>query len=172
MQLFYIEFKWQGKAFKRFVLLLSLSDIMKIREIENMDWDELSTILAEALSPQYMDEMHEEFDYVLGGRYIGIVAEEDREILGYACAGKLVQTYELKTIAVRHDAQGRGIGSMLVDSVADYARKDGVKILNVDTDSSDEQTVNFYKRNGFEISGHVRDEYIPGVTQVHLRREL
>lgn len=145
---------------------------MRIRNIKPSDKEDIFEILKEAMSPQYLPLMNEEFDKILNGEYIGFVAIDDTTTLGYACIRPLVETYKLETIAVNQNMRNKGIGSELIIAISNYVRDNSKRIINVDTDSSDIRTINFYLRNGFRISGYVNDEYMGGVTQVHLSLTL
>lgn len=156
----------------------------KIRPVLEQDREEVMTILAGSLSQQYLPMMTDEFNHAVAGGYLGFVAvnkfhssEDSSEdacerVVGYACARRIVETYKLETIAVDSNMRGKNIGSLLIDRVSNCLAESGVQVLNVDTDVTDSEVVRFYLRNGFNVSGMVLSEYMPGITQVHLSKDL
>ena len=85
---------------------------------------------------------------------------------------RTVQTYHLDTIAVDRSRRGEGIGAAMLASVRADLRRAGPTILNVVTDAAAREALAFYARQGFVLAGAVKDEFLPGVTQVHLTQEI
>lgn len=141
---------------------------MEIRKPEGEDKHSVLEILTQ-MSVEYMPEMEAEFDQVVSGNYIGFVAVNDLgEVTGYVSCIPVTKTYKLETMAVRGDMHRKGVGSLLVSYLVSYLRQNGLfEVLNVVTESGD-YAEEFYKRCGFSVSGRVKDEYIPGIEQVHL----
>ncbi|MHB1097266.1 MAG: GNAT family N-acetyltransferase [Gemmatimonadaceae bacterium] len=63
-------------------------------------------------------------------------------------------TAELSSLAVRPDAKGRGVGSLLVQRFIVLARQYGARRVVLTTDAADNDGVNrFYQRLGFDCVG-------------------
>ena len=58
-------------------------------------------------------------------------------------------SFELAKMAVTTSAQGKGIGSLLLESAIAEARKRGALIVNLDTASPLESAIALYKKAGF-----------------------
>jgi phosphinothricin acetyltransferase len=53
------------------------------------------------------------------------------------------------TIHVRPDARGRGVGALLLASVEDRARSNGVHVMVAATDATNQGSIRFHQRAGF-----------------------
>ena len=83
-----------------------------------------------------------------------------------------VNTYQLLIIAVDKDHRSKGYGARLVDRIFAEIRQRGGKILNVITDADANDSLCFYLKNGFVLTGIVQDEFISGVAQAHLTKRM
>ena len=129
--------------------------------------------------------IHSERDGTLSQKYLKrhlddeystiLVAEDGGEILGY-----IVFSYDewnnsvhIDFLFVRPDKQNQGIGSKLLDTVVDRAKKLGSRILFLETGKTENNAIGFYKRNGFSVAGHINGLYkeVPGDALI-LSREL
>ncbi len=91
-------------------------------------------------------------------RFGAIVAEIDQSIAGFLVAcQKTPHIADILWLAVREQAQGKGVGAALLQGAADAFRKAGVMILEVKTlapgtsDVGYQATRRFYESHGFEI---------------------
>ncbi|HLC55950.1 MAG TPA: GNAT family N-acetyltransferase [Candidatus Nanoarchaeia archaeon] len=148
---------------------------MLIRKIIENDKPEIFDILKKEIGLEYLEEMLIEWDNALKGNYVNAyVALEDKNIIGYITLEKKVKTYYIGTVVVSPNLQNNGIGTELINYIKQECGKknEGNVILNVVTDADAQRTITFYLKCGFEISGHVKDEYIPGTNQVHLSLKI
>lgn len=67
---------------------------------------------------------------------------------------------EIWNIAVAPEFQGKGIGSYLINWICLYARLNNCKVIWVGTPDSASRQINFYQKNGFVISGIVKNYFI------------
>ena len=67
---------------------------------------------------------------------------------------------EIWNIAVAPGFQGKGIGSYLLNWICLYAQLNNCKIIWVGTPDSALRQINFYQKNGFVISGIVKNYFI------------
>jgi GNAT superfamily N-acetyltransferase len=100
---------------------------------------------AEALVAGYRDE----------GRVL--VARDGDAIVGHL---QLIGD-ELKSLAVRADRQGDGIGARLVERAIAVCRDEGIATLLVSTAAADTTVIRFYMRRGFRMLRVVRDVFTP-----------
>lgn len=109
--------------------------------------------------------------------HVAVTAEEAGRILGYAYfapAAMTDRTWYLYWIAVRPDIQARGIGvGMLRHAEEDIRRRAG-RIFFIETSSLPhyDKTRRFYLKNGYEVTGVLRDYYSDGDDMVVFRKRL
>lgn len=113
---------------------------------------------------------------IAGEGYRFIVAEVDGAVAGYACFGRAPMTdgtWDLYWIAVDPALHGRGVGVRLVRAVEEAARREGARLLVVETAGKPEYapTRAFYERIGYPEHARLKDFYRDGDDKVvHVRR--
>jgi GNAT superfamily N-acetyltransferase len=68
-------------------------------------------------------------------------------------------TRELKSMAVRPDLQGRGVGARLVEAAVDLLTSEDANLLLVSTAAADPGNLRFYQRQGFRLRSVERDAF-------------
>jgi GNAT superfamily N-acetyltransferase len=68
---------------------------------------------------------------------------------------------EVKSMAVREDRQGAGIGRMLLERAIAVCREEGRPVLVVATAAADVGVLRFYQRLGFRLLRVERDAFTP-----------
>jgi ribosomal protein S18 acetylase RimI-like enzyme len=102
---------------------------------------------------------------IRGYRDLGrvLVAREGSVIVGHLqladAAGE--GEAEVKSLAVREDHRGRGIGRMLVERAAAACRDEHRSTLLVATAAADTRALRFYQRLGFRFLRVERDAFTP-----------
>jgi len=135
-------------------------------------YPDLAKIALQDIGPVYQSEIHDELEDISQGKCFGICVLENNVPVGYVIVKKTVDTYHLLTIAVDKLHRGKGYGSQMLDGIfAEIEKQDG-RILNVITDADANESLRFYLKNGFVLTGIVQDEFISGVAQVHLTRRM
>jgi GNAT superfamily N-acetyltransferase len=83
-------------------------------------------------------------------------------------------TWNLLALAVRPDAQGRGVGRALIAAVEADLRAGGQRLLLVETLGTDDfaRTRALYAAQGFQEEARIRDFYMPGGDKVVFRKAL
>jgi len=81
------------------------------------------------------------------------VAEDDRGLVGYQISTANPFGAHLARLAVRPDAQRRGLGSLLVTDLVHRLKNKGVARLTVNTQSDNLASLALYKRMGFVLTG-------------------
>jgi D-alanine-D-alanine ligase len=108
--------------------------------------------------------------------YEFIFAEQDGNVLGYACYGLntvTLHSYDLYWIAVRPNLQGQGIGRQLLQAVEEKIAADGGRQIYIETSHRADYaaTRGFYERCGYALEGVLRDYYAPGDDRaIYVRR--
>jgi ribosomal protein S18 acetylase RimI-like enzyme len=83
-----------------------------------------------------------------------------REVVGFAATRRVsADTVELSGIVVRRSCAGRGIGTALLDSAMDAARRHGYRRMIVETETSNVPAKAFYEARGFAV-GDVQTEQV------------
>jgi putative acetyltransferase len=105
------------------------------------------------LEPQYPSESRHGYsvDKLLRENVAFFVVREDSEAAG--CGG--VQLYgtdygELKRMYVRPRFRGRGLGRLMLEHLADHARRNGVGLLRLETGIYEKEAIGLYEGFGFE----------------------
>jgi len=132
----------------------------------------LASIAMQDIGPMYQSEILDELEDISRGKCFGVCAMDNEQPVGYVTVKKTVDTYHLLTIAVDKLYRGKGYGSKMLDGIFAEIEKQGGRILNVITDADANQSLRFYLKNGFVLTGIVQDEFISGVAQVHLTRRV
>ena len=92
-----------------------------------------------------------------------LVARDGPAVIGHLqlVAGDRAGAAEVKSIAVREDRQGAGIGRMLVERAIAVCREEGRPVLAVATAAADVGVLRFYQRLGFRLLRVERDVFTP-----------
>ncbi len=108
--------------------------------------------------------------------YEFVFAEQNGEVLGYACYGfntVTLASYDLYWIAVRPNLQGQGIGRQLLSAVEEKIAAAGGRQIYIETSHRADYaaTRGFYERCGYALEGVLRDYYAPGDDRaIYVRR--
>lgn len=92
-----------------------------------------------------------------------LVARDGSTIVGHLqlTAGERADEAEVKSLAVRQDRQGRGVGRLLIERAAAICREEGRATLLVATAAADTAVLRFYQRSGFRMLRVERDAFTP-----------
>ena len=86
------------------------------------------------------------------------LARDESGPQGFALARIVADEAELLLLAVRREAQGRGIGKLLLDRFGRLARARGAARLHLEVREGN-QAINLYERAGFALVGRRRGYY-------------
>ena len=86
-----------------------------------------------------------------------LVARDGETIVGHL---QLIDD-ELKSLAVREDRQGEGIGRLLVERAIEVCRLEQIATLVLSTAAADTRVLRFYMLCGFRMLRVVRDVFTP-----------
>ena len=133
------------------------------------DWPAIETLLTSSALP--LDGASEAFA-------TGIVEHEDGQLVGVAAIEPYAGAAVLRSVAVREDQRGRGLGQVLVAAAEDLARERGASELILLTETAEP----FFARLGYEVidRGSVAEDVAASIefstacpsTAVAMRRRL
>lgn len=133
------------------------ADAVRIRRMIAEDLErvaEIANFLAEA--PHWERSAYQSaVDQDATVRRIALVAEESihSRVVGFLVAKVLIPESELETIAVVADAQGAGIGGLLIEALLEELLKEQVTVVHLEVRRSNERAQRLYRRYGFEQTG-------------------
>jgi ribosomal-protein-alanine N-acetyltransferase len=106
-------------------------------------------------------------------RRVGMVAEDEGGLAGFAVAGVMAPEADLESIAVKIGLQRQGIGRALLAGLVPALKRAGVTELNLEVRESNRAALEFYERTGFQKAGRRRGYYRgPDEDALLLRLEL
>ena len=113
----------------------------------------------------------------MGEHHIAVVCEHAGKPVGYAYYAPDVMTdgsWYIYWIAVSPTLHGKGVGREILLYAEDDIRKRNGRILFIETSSqpSYEPTRRFYLRQGYEVTGVLRDFYTDGDDMVIFRKRM
>ena len=163
---------------------VSEKNSMKIRPIVDKDRARLLSILIKtrAFTSAEVEVAMELIDVVLKDRnqkdyQVDCMADAEDLVVGYICYGPVPMTegaFDLYWVAVDPDVQEKGVGSKLLDFLAEKLRARRVRMILADTSTLPyyEKTKKFYVKNGFQEVARIPDYYLPGNDRVTFCRKL
>ena len=100
-----------------------------------------------------------------------LVAEKEREVIGFVIG--IVQKKEghILVIAIRDDYKKKGIGTFLMKKLIDIYKKKGIAQLKLEVRASNVAALSMYKNLGFKITNRLKHYYENGEDGFLLRRE-
>jgi ribosomal protein S18 acetylase RimI-like enzyme len=107
-------------------------------------------------------------------KYKFLVAEDDGKIVGYSRIHlyKWNNSAYIITVLVDVGHRRRGIGTSLLNTMEDFARKSKSRVLMFDTSFDNAPALLLYFKNGFRICGYNDKSYINGKIALYLAKEL
>lgn len=136
---------------------------MHIRAMKAEDWEQASKIYAEGIAGRnatFETSVPEWDDWVAKRLEIGrLVAEENGKILGFIALGAVSQREVYRgvtenTIYIANDAQGKGVGSALMQAQIDQAEANGIWTILAVTFSENKASIALHKKFGFRMIGY------------------
>ncbi len=127
-----------------------------IRPMLSYDLPAVAKVDARAFAPLWQNSLSS-LSLAYRQASIATVAEAEQQIIGYQISTRTPLGMHLARLAVLPEAQGRGIGYVLVTEMMKYAARRGVHHFTVNTQSDNAGSLSLYKRIGFRETG----EYYP-----------
>jgi len=142
---------------------------------------EVTTVRSEFLDGIYEIECQSFIDpypfqvfVVLAGRTpeTFLVAVSANVVVGYVLASLDEDIGHILSIAVRLDFRGRGLGSRMMIEMLETLRRKGTRFTELEVRISNRKAVEFYKKFGFKVVGHVKRYYRDGEDAVRMTRKV
>lgn len=146
-----------------------------IRNIKKSDFNLILNILKNEMGKGYLDELKQEMeDCLIQKKIQGYVLLKNNDLVGYISWREKIKVAYLETIVINTNYQNKGMGTKLLNYVLDCIKQKNIQIVNVvtDADNSNRKTINFYLKNGFDISGCVDHEFFENTKQIHLTKKI
>jgi ribosomal-protein-alanine N-acetyltransferase len=102
------------------------------------------------------------------------VAEEEGKIVGFSRVHVYRWNKSAYVINLLVDAghRRRGIGSLLLKTMEEFARENGARVIMFDTAIDNIPALNLYFKNGFKICGYNEKLYDDAKTALYLAKDL
>ncbi|KAA6456929.1 ribosomal-protein-alanine N-acetyltransferase [Acidobacteria bacterium AB60] len=100
------------------------------------------------------------FDPVTSSRRIALVAELQKQVIGFAIAALISPEAELESIAVMQSHQGGGVGRTLLAELQRQLQSRGISEITLEVRASNIAALRFYQAHGFTEIGR-RPGYYP-----------
>jgi len=151
----------------------------EIRKVIHQDIDVLKEVLdsSELFPSEMLDDMIHDFFHNETSTDIWLTTlENGRPIsIAYCAPERMTEgTYNLYAIAVHKDKQGQGVGGKMMTYIEDLLRKNGHRILLVETSglADFELTRKFYHQCQYHQEAIIRDFYQDGEDKVIFWKKL
>ena len=132
---------------------------LSVRDMRREDLDRVFEIESRAYPTPWSRAMLEaELGHDWSTSLLAVEAKARREIVGFAIFWTIVDEVHVLDIAVDPEAQGRGVGSFLVDSMLTRARQDGARLASLEVRRSNLGAQSLYASKGFRQVG-IRPRY-------------
>ncbi|HHT15177.1 MAG TPA: ribosomal protein S18-alanine N-acetyltransferase [Clostridiales bacterium] len=131
--------------------------MLNIRRLKDKDFEEVYAIEKESFSEawSYQSLYEDAFNNPLAHYF---AAEEEGRILGYIGAHIILDEGHITTFAVKQSERRRGVGSLLLQSLIQYAANSGVNYMTLEVRESNTAVHKLYAAAGF-FKVHVRKRY-------------
>lgn len=100
-----------------------------------------------------------------------LVAKIEKEIVGFAGFIPVLDEADISNIVVRKDFRNQKIGSLLLESLIDFATSFNIKVLNLEVRKSNVSAIKLYEKFGFEVCG-IRKHYYDNVEDAVLMKKV
>jgi ribosomal-protein-alanine N-acetyltransferase len=144
---------------ENFIELPPLSSEVTIRNLTVHDLPRVVEIDASAFAPLWHNS-HAALRKALSQAIFATLAEKDGETLGYQLSTSNPYGAHLARLAVRKEAQGQGIGSLLLYDLISRLRKRGLSRLTVNTQGDNAVSLALYQKVGFMLTGERFPVYV------------
>jgi ribosomal-protein-alanine N-acetyltransferase len=107
------------------------------------------------------------------GHYYLVARDDDGVLLGYGGLAIYPPEGWVNNLAVRRDAQRRGVGAALLEALLAEAKRREVRMVLLEVAATNEPAQQLYRRYGFEVVAVRRGYYQPSNTDaLVMKREL
>lgn len=114
--------------------------------------------------PRNLNAIKNNVDSALNGTNLLLVAEENKEVVGFFIGrrgqGTRVKHTVYIAVGIRAAYRGQGIGSEFFRQLDLWAKENSITRLELTVVTENEIAINLYKKNGFEIEGIKKNSMI------------
>jgi ribosomal protein S18 acetylase RimI-like enzyme len=129
-------------------------DGIRVRTMQVEDLPAVAELDANAFLPLWQNPLGA-LEKALPQATAATVAEDDRGLVGYQITTANPFGAHLARLAVRPDAQKRGLGTLIVTDLIQRLKRKGVGRLTVNTQSDNHSSLALYKKIGFSLTGEM-----------------
>ena len=104
--------------------------------------------------------------------FVGVLIEENGEIIGFAGGTALFENAELLRIAVCKSARGKGCGGRLLDELCKAVKARGAEKMFLEVRASNSTAQGLYQSRGFIVTGKRQKYYADGEDAVEMLKIL
>lgn len=126
--------------------LMTEADVFRVSQLEQTiftrPWSETS----------FMESLH-------NGYSSFFVAEEEKEIVGYAGLHNMAGDGEITNVAVSPDKRKCGIAYEMLLALMDYGKKHGIEAFTLEVRAGNEAAIRLYEKLQFNIEGIRKNFY-------------
>ncbi len=132
--------------------------MISLRYMEKEDIDGVLTVEKESFSTPWTEKLF--LDEVENPRTVYYVAEtESGEIAGYGGMWHVVDEGQITNIAVKKAFRGEGVGSKLLGSLINWAKDNGIRVIELEVRAGNTAALGLYNKYGFNAVGRRKDYY-------------
>jgi ribosomal protein S18 acetylase RimI-like enzyme len=143
-----VMLEWKGKRTPE----ASFPAGIAVRKIQPDDLPQVAELDAAAFKPLWQNTL-DALEKALPQATSAIVAEDAQGLVGYQISTANPFGAHLARLAIRPDAQKRGLGSLIVADLLHRLKKKGVARLTVNTQSDNLASLALYNKLGFVVTG-------------------
>lgn len=144
--------------------------MISLRYMKKEDVDGVLAVERESFSTPWSEKLF--YDEVENPRTVYYVAvDDDGEIVGYGGMWHVVDEGQITNIAVKKDLRGKGVGSMLLAEIINWAKDKGIGVIQLELRESNLNALGLYKKYGFKVVGK-RKEYYKNPTEDAILMDL
>lgn len=125
------------------------------RYAENKDVSDILSLDKENFSNNFKEEFY--LDYIKNQRVI--VAEKEKNIIGYIIFNQILNEAEIYKIVVSKDFRNKQIAFKIIDFLLNELKKSDVKKIFLEVRKSNIPAINLYKKCGFIDIREIIDYY-------------
>lgn len=143
-----IMLEWKGRDVPKALQVESV----KIRSMQSADLPEVAELDAAAFTPLWQNPLGA-LERALPQAVSATVAEDAQGLVGYQISTVNPFGAHLARLAVRPDAQRRGLGSFIVSDLIRRLKNNDVARLTVNTQNDNYASLELYEKVGFIVTG-------------------
>lgn len=90
---------------------------------------------------------------------ITLIASMDEQVVGFLNVHHVLDEGDFNLIAVKDTYRRKGIATLLMDALFEYAKQHEISSYTLEVRVSNEDAISFYRRLGFELVGRRKEYY-------------